>query len=249
MGPVLSSLVNLQKVENELRITRSKLNKGKQGILRQQHAIRQLEGALEAKQGEIKISKMNYDRLDLDLKTSEADIAKMRVALNSAKTNKEYSAVLTRINTDKADLSKLEDKMLQSMAQIETDQSLCSEIAEKIVREQEKLKEIQQRVEDTRQGIQGDIERLEASKDELSEMVPSEYRDLFARLAERYDGEVLATISNSGGKKSEQSCGGCYMSLPLEVVNKLMTKDIVICCPNCGRIMVMAVSSSETTVS
>ncbi len=249
MGPVLSSLVNLQTVENELRITKSKLNKGKQSILRQQHAIRQLEGALEAKQGEIKISKMNYDRLELDLRTSEADIAKMRVALNSAKTNKEYSAVLTRINTDKADLSKLEDKMLQFMTQIESDQSLCTEIEEKIADEQVKLKEIQQRVEDTRQGIQGDIERLEASRNDLSAKVPVEHRDLFTRLAERYDGEVLATISNSGGKKSEQSCGGCYMSLPLEVVNKLMTKDVVICCPNCGRIMVMAVKTSEPTVN
>ena len=40
---------------------------------------------------------------ELDLKTQESAIGRLRNALNTAKSNKEYSAILAQINSDKAD--------------------------------------------------------------------------------------------------------------------------------------------------
>ena len=34
-------------------------------------------------------------------------------------------------------------------------------------------------------------------------------------------------------------CGGCFMGIPAEIVNRLMTNDEVIRCSNCTRILIL----------
>ncbi|MBI9017462.1 MAG: hypothetical protein JEZ07_09410 [Phycisphaerae bacterium] len=240
MGPTLSSLVELQAVEQKLRTTLNKLNKGKKAILRQQHLINQFTETLQAKREEIKQTKMHYDRLDLDLKTREEEVAKLRISLNSAKTNKEYSAVLTQINTTKADTSKLEDQMLALMSQLESDQAECTELEGKIAQCNENLEKLQAKLTENQDDIQSEVDVYKKGYDEKLKAVPAKYQDMFERLAERYEGEVIAEVTHSGGKRSEQSCCGCYMTVPLEVVNSLMgSNDVILTCPSCGRILAM----------
>ena len=232
MGPVLTSLVDLQAVENELRNTKAKLKKANQALLRQQHKIKQLQESQIAKKEQIMQTRKHYDSLDLDRKSREDDIAKMRVALNSARTNKEYSTVLSRINTDKADLSKLEEKLLEIMMQIETIEQETAQIDEQITTEEQNLEKVQNDLEATKQSIQGDLESLESKKAELSNEIDPKHFDMFDRLADRYDGEVISVV-----EQSQRICDGCYMSIPLELINRLLTKDEVSTCPSCGRIL------------
>jgi len=46
-------------------------------------------------------------------------------------------------------------------------------------------------------------------------------------------------IAKQGCKKVASSCGGCFMGITSECVNLLMTKDDIIRCPNCTRILVL----------
>ncbi len=232
MGPVLTSLVDLQAVENELRNTKAKLKKANQALLRQQHKIKQLQESQVAKKDQILQTRKHYDSLDLDRKSREDDIAKMRVALNSARTNKEYSTVLSRINTDKADLSKLEEKLLQIMMEIESLEQETAQFDEQIKIEDENLEKVKNDLETTKESIQGDLDSLEGKKAELSNSIDPKHFDMFDRLADRYDGEVVSEV-----EQKDQICGGCYMSIPLELVNRLLTRDEVITCPSCGRIL------------
>ena len=234
MGPVLSSLVDLQAVENELRNTRAKLKKANQKLLRQQNKIKQIQESILNQKQQIQTSRMNYDRLDLDRKSREDDIAKLRVALNSARTNKEYSTILSRINTDKADLSKLEEQLLQFMMDTEEKQKESALLEEQVVAEEKILEKIIAQIDSTKGGIQEEIDKLEVHKDDLSVTIDPKTRDLFDRLADRYDGEVMAEVS-----MKEKICGGCYMGTPLELINRMMFRDEVIICPSCGRFLYM----------
>jgi len=239
MGPILSSLVELQAVETELRRMQQRLKQTQQILLKQQQQITQLQEALKAKHEEIKLVRMQHDKLELELKVREEDISKYRVALNTARTNKDYSAILTQINTRKADKSKLEDQIITLLNQIETDQSACGEIEADIEVQTQKLQEINQNVSSKQQKLQEDIDKLSKQQAAAAGQVPAKERSLFSRLAERYEGEVLAEVTKEGKRKNEHSCGGCYMKITLESVNALMTKDEVVICPNCGRILVL----------
>ena len=66
-------------------------------------------------------------------------------------------------------------------------------------------------------------------------------------MANKFEGEVLVEVSQSGLKKSDYTCGGCFMSVPLEVVNSLMSRDEMIICPICGRVLVLDLNPTELT--
>ena len=239
MGPILSSLVNLQAIETELRKTQQRLQQAQQIILRQEMQIQRLQEAFGAKKEETKLTRIQHDKLELELKTREESIAKLRVALNNARTNKDYSAVLTQINTRKADKSKLEDQILTLLAQIDSDQAAQKEIEDNIEKERVKLAEIRQVSQAKHQEIQVEVDKLLEQRKEAATQVPPKERSLFERLAERYDGEVLAEISKLNGPRGDHTCGGCYMGVTLESVNALMSHDEVLTCPNCGRIFIL----------
>ena len=55
MGPILSSLVNLQAIETELRKTQQRLKQAQQVVLRQEIQIKHLQEASAAKKEETKL--------------------------------------------------------------------------------------------------------------------------------------------------------------------------------------------------
>ena len=239
MGPILSSLVSLQAIETDLRKTQQRLKQTQQVVLRQEQQIQRLRDAVSAKREEIKLTRMQRDKLELELKIREDEVSKYRAALNQARTNKDYSAILTRINTHKADKSKLEDQILSLMGQIDADQLACREIEENIETESQHLTEIKEQAEGKRLVMQKDLDSLQARRETAAVAVPAKEMSMFDRLADRFNGEVLAQVSQLNGKKGDHSCGGCFMKVTLESVNSLMTRDEVLTCPSCGRILVL----------
>ncbi len=148
MGSVIQSLIKLQSVENRLRAAKAKLARCRRNVIIQENQIRTLQNALEAKKEEIQLTTIQSDRLELELKSRDEEIAKLRASLNSARTNKEYAAVLTQLNTTRADNAKIETQILELMKDIEQDQT-----------ESQKLQ--QQIDEQSRQVEDGDKQRYE----------------------------------------------------------------------------------------
>ena len=84
--------------------------------------------------------------------------------------------------------------------------------------------------------------KIQAEWNEVAKGIPRKALEVFNRVAETYDGEAVATIEQQEGRTAAYSCGGCYMGVPAESVNVLMTKDEIIRCPNCTRILVLSPS-------
>ena len=122
MGSVLNGLVKLQSVENLLRVVKAKLARCRRNVIIQENQVRSLQNAIEAKREEVLLTKVQSDRLELELKTRDEQIARLRASLNTARTNKEYAALLTQLNTTKADNSKIETQILELLKDIEVDE-------------------------------------------------------------------------------------------------------------------------------
>ena len=239
MGPVLNGLVKLQSVENRLRIEKAKLTRCRRNVIIQENQIRSLQNALEAKKEEVLLSKVQFDRLELELKSRDESIARLRAALNGAKTNKEYAAVLTQLNTTKADNSKIETQSLEMLKTIETDENECKEIQDQIDEQKQHLEQLRTEAETLAGKYQVEIDKIQAEWDQVADTIPDKPLEIFKRVTETYDGQAVALIEQQGGKKGAYSCGGCFMGLTAECVNLLMTKDDIIRCPNCTRILVL----------
>ena len=240
MGPVLQALIKLQSVENRLRAAKAKLTRCRRNVIIQENQIRTLQNALEAKKEEIQLTTIQSDRLELELKTRDSDIAKLRASLNTARTNKEYAAVLTQLNTSRADNSKIESQILELMKDIETDNSEIQKIQQQIDEQKTKLEQIRKESEQLATKYEAEADQIQSEWNEAAGNVPAEHLEIFKRVADTYDGEAVAVIEHSEGRNDAYTCGGCFMGVTHECVNQLMTKDDVIRCPNCTRILVLA---------
>lgn len=239
MGSLLLGLIKLQSVENQLRAAKAKLKRCRRNVILQENQLRSLQNSLEAKKEEIQLTRIQSDRLELDLRTRDESVAKYRAALNTARTNKEYAAILTELNTSKADNSKLENQVLELMRNIETDQSECEQISSKIAQQKEALNELRKETEVQAKKYEAEIEQIQKQWDEAAGGISPKTLEIFNRVAETYDGEAIATVELENAKSGPYTCSGCFMGLTNETANQLMTKDEVIRCPNCARILVM----------
>ncbi|MFA5424663.1 MAG: C4-type zinc ribbon domain-containing protein [Phycisphaerae bacterium] len=239
MGPVLSGLVKLQSVENRLRAAKNKLARCRRNVIIQENQIRTLTSSFEAKKEEVKLTRVQSDRLELELKSRDEAIAKLRASLNTAKTNKEYAAVLTQLNTTKADNSKIETQILDLMKDIEADETESKKIEEQIAEQKKALEKVRTESEQLSVKYQAEIDQIQKEWDDTAKDVPADALEIFKRVADTYDGEALSTVEEQEGRNDNYSCGGCFMSITSETVNLLMTKDDIIRCPNCTRILVL----------
>ena len=244
MGSLLNGLARLQAVENRLRAAQAKLVRCKRSVMIQENKIKTEQTALDAKRQEIKLTKLQCDRLDLELKTRDQEIAKFRAALNTAKTNKEYATLLTQLNTTKADNSKIETQVLELMRGIEAEELECGTIQNRIDEQRQKLDEIQRESEAAAVNLQAEVDQVQAEWNGVSKSIPRKILDVFKRVAETYDGQAVVEIEEREGKPAGYSCGGCYMGITTESVNLLLTRDEIIRCPNCTRILVLGNSMS-----
>lgn len=237
MGPVLNGLIKLQRVENRLRAAKTKLARCRRGVLFQENQLRTLQNGLEAKQEEITQTKLQVSRLELDLKERDEQIAKLRNHLNLARTNKEYSALLTELNTAKADDSKIETQVLELMKNIEVDEADCTEIKTQIEQQRLKVDEVRKESESKAVAFEKDIAEVQAEWDNEAKDIPAAALQFFERVAETYDGEAMAEVEQVNENSQSYSCGGCFMGVPAEIVNVLSSKDEIIRCSNCTRIL------------
>lgn len=237
MGPVLHGLINLQRVENRLRAVKAKLARCRRSVLFQENQLRTLQNGLEAKQEEIKMGRLQSDRLELELKSRDEQITKLRNTLNLARTNKEYSVILTELNTAKADDSKLESQVLEIMKNIEADHAACREIETQIEEQKVKLDETRLDSDGKAVELEKEIEEIQREWDIAAGKVPPAVLSIFKRVAETYDGEAMAEVEKADENSVSYSCGGCFMGVPAEVVNILTGKDELIRCSNCTRIL------------
>ncbi len=239
MGPILYGLIKLQSVENRLRAAKAKLSRSRRNVIIQENQVRSLQSALEAKKEELQLTKVQSSRLELELKTRDGEVSKLRAALNTAKSNKEYAAVLTQLNTTRADNSKLENQILELMKAVEADEAECETIRKQIEAQKLQLEQTRKATEASAVEHEAEIGKIQAEWNGVAKEIPPEPLKIFKRVAETYDGEAVAQVEEQEGRNAAYSCGGCFMGITTESVNLLMTRDELIRCPNCTRILVL----------
>lgn len=243
MGATLDALHRLQEVELQITEIRSGIDRKARAVTRQQNRIHELDAKITALQAAIRHDQIEADRFDLDVKSHEADIAKLRTALNAAKTNKEYSAILTQLNTNKADNSKTEERVLVALTQIDVKKKDLAAIQEERAAELTKMAEFQSAVQQTEQHAKPRMDKLLSERERAAKSVPAAALQVFTRVANKNEGQALAAVIRTNPKRAEYACGGCNMAINIEQVNAIMSRDEAVLCNSCGRILYLEQSS------
>lgn len=237
MATTLEALHRLQDIELQLSAIKQKLSSKQRSVTAHTHRLNSLGEDIARQHENVQRQQVEADRLDLEVKSREAEVTKLRTALNTARTNKEYAAILTQINTDKADNAKLEDRILQILAKVDEMRTEAKKLDEQREQEMRRLAQLQNEHDDLKRETGSKVQQLQAEREEAADGVPPTVLQTFERVAERYDGEAMAMVVRTNPRREEFICQGCNMTVTLEKVNALITRDEVQQCQSCGRIL------------
>ena len=245
MASMLEALHRLQDCELKLAQLRQEREAKARRVEAHQRRVRKADEQLQRCQLATRERQKRLDFLQLDVASREESIDKHRQALNKAKTNKEYAAILTALNTEKADNSKLETEILQLMEAVQTAETEAASV------ESEKAKFLSElaRAEEVLRAYDADSQpqrdSLQTDREHCAEGLLPTTLATFNRVAGHHDGEAIAPVVKIHPKRDEYVCSGCNMNIALEVVNSLQTREDLQVCKVCGRILCLEPSPAQ----
>jgi predicted nucleic acid-binding Zn-ribbon protein len=237
MGPTNVALVKLFQADQQLREAQGRLEAATKNVRVQERRTNDLSARIQQAAQALREQQSKSANQELDLKSRDAHIEKLRTQQQNAKNNKEYQAFLIEINTAKVDKGKVEDETMKTMEIVERSTAELKELTTQLEGEKAKLAQMQSDIGAKVQQLQGEIDALRPAREEAANAVPPKALQAFNRLAEHHDGEAMSPIMKPDRRLEEYTCGACMMDLVRDVYNKLHVRDDLVFCPSCRRIL------------
>ncbi len=231
-------LLTLFRLDRQVRGLRSRLASAERYLQAQDHQLDELgaqQDELAHRRQQVQATVAN---LEMEGAGSDERMEKLRDELNNASTNKQYTAVLTELNTVKLSRSGLDDHLLEEMEQIDRIAEQIAQLKGQVA-ERRKVREVAEAQLQERQGEIGQrLAELEVEHDAAATGIPGNELSAFNHLADSYDGEAMAPIEEIDRRHREYACGACNMHMPFEAVSLLLgATESLVTCSACGRIL------------
>jgi uncharacterized protein len=237
MGPTNVALVNYQQADQRVREAQARLDAATKDVRIQERKVHDLAEKHKLAGSKLMESQSRQGQLDLDIKTRDTHIEKLRTQQQNAKNNKEYQAFLVEINTQKVDRTTVEEELLKLMEQVEKSQTEQKDLTALVDAERSKLDSMRRQITDKITALQAEIDSLKPERDAAAAKVPPKARESYDKLADRYEGEAMAKLTKPDRRREEYVCGSCHMELVIDVYNKLHSRDEIVVCPSCRRML------------
>src|SRR3989304_8469421 len=215
MNERIEVLRRLQSIDTNIkRLEGDKLYRG-YDVQKKQNQIQQKKQELAEIGEEIKSFQKNTSIKELDLKTKEGEIEKLRIQMNQIKTNKEYSAIKNEIGGKEADKSLLEEEILMMITKYKERQQRKGSFKKEVEHEETQLKGLQDRVKADLEKTENEITELKKKRSEFTVKLDRDALHHYNRLVSHKDALAVVSVVN-------MVCQGCFMAVTAQKINKLM---------------------------
>lgn len=226
----IETLVKLQELDSEIyALGNEKAAKPVQ--------VKEIEMSFEAKKQNLaalekeslEIQKLRKEK-ELELASNTESVKKLQGQLYSLKTNKEFAAMQQQIADAKADGSVIEEKILISFEESDKIKARIDQENLRLKEEEKIFSEQKKSIESRLKEIDSRLSVLEAQRKQLIPDVDHKMLLDYERILHSRDGLALVAVKDN-------SCGGCHMLLPPQVINLIKMYEHIITCEMCNRIL------------
>jgi hypothetical protein len=226
----LGSLIKLQAIDTQIYGLRSE--KAAKPV-----EIKALEDSFEIKKAymaeldkkSLDLTKKKKDK-ELELASKEAASVKLQGQLYSLKTNKEYQVMLQQIQDAKADVSVIEDNILEVLDEMDKLKSKVDEERLKIKEEEKLFISEKGKIEARIKEIDDRLSQLDTNRKQAVVDIDPKILSQYERILTSRDGLAIVTVKDN-------SCGGCNMFVPPQVINLIKMYGRIITCETCNRML------------
>jgi len=199
----------IKKLDEKKNIEKEKMQKEKERIELLEKERRQKEGHLNLEQEKIK---------------------RAEGRMFEVKTNKEYQALLSEVDTIKEAISREEEEILKVLDEID-------ELKKSLSKREKEVAVVLEKVEAEKKIIQEKMvqddeiwkKRMER-KEVLTKQLESKLYKLYNTLKERRQGVGVVSVKH-------ETCQGCFVNVPPQMFIEVQKNNALIRCPHCNRIL------------
>ncbi|MCL4542134.1 MAG: C4-type zinc ribbon domain-containing protein [Deltaproteobacteria bacterium] len=231
MNQQVSFIIEIQNIDMDLL----KFEEAVKEILKD---IKETEDALkleEERRGKLRneLLELNkkVDMEELNIKSYDERIAKMKDAQKLIQTNKEYNAMQKSVKDNESLKKKSEDDILSYLTnkdelnnEILHAQKAVNELTGSLAEKSEIYKKSKQELDKVKKDS-NDKKALLVGK------VKKEYYAVYEAVKRNKKLPAVASVAQSG------ACTGCYRMLPPQQFNELLSETLFMQCPVCSRIL------------
>ncbi len=234
---ITEKLLKLYRVDEQLRSLRSRLDGAERYSNAQNRKLTELKGAKTQTHDDMMHAAATGANFETEAKTIDERMETLRERMTSSKTNKEYTAFVTELNTIKIDKDEAESKALELMSESEDLQEKITELEGQIT-EREKVCEMAVKEYDERKAAIADrLAELEGEREAALADVPEYALAAYTVQLDWNDGEAMAVVHENDRRNMEYACGACHMTIPIERLSKLLGCGDMTSCPSCQRLL------------
>ena len=226
----IKKLIQLQELDTEIFDLQSKKETFPVRIKEMDDSLEAKRSGMKEAEDELKKTQLAKNAKETDMQAKEELIKKHDGELYQIKNNKEYQALQQEIDSIKADVSLLEEDLINLFDEIEKAQARCEE--EKRIFEEEK-----QRIEKEKQNIKAEekalserLNELGAKRDDFVKTIDQGILGQYERILENRGRVALARING-------EFCSECNIHLRPQTINEAKLKKKITCCESCARML------------
>ena len=223
-------LIELQKIDSEIYHLKKELKAHPALTQKIESDYEKKKVHLKVAEDELKSTQLRQKQKEGDLASKEEKIKKLQSQLYQLKTNKEYSSMDLEIKGLKADASVLEEEILNLLDVVDQAKSKCGKEKELLAVEEKKSKETLDKLSQRASEIQAEISIREEKRKAYTPNVEKKLISQYERILKGREGLALVPVRNN-------SCGGCHIELPPQIVNEIQLQEKMIICESCARIL------------
>ena len=231
LGGQVKKLIEMQKLDGQIY-------KMQQDLIDKPKIIENLKNEFEATKAKLnefeersKLIQVQRKESELNLKTKEDMVIKANSVLSELKTNKEYTAKITEIESLKADKSIVEEKILISFDETDLINKDIDQEKDILLKRETEYLANKSLIEAEINQIELDIKDLQGQRNQRISDIDPKIRDRYQRILNNKEGLAITPVIGAG------SCGGCYMTVTTQMRNQIKQNIDLVACEFCMRIL------------
>lgn len=226
-------LVKLQELDSEIYALKNERESKPSEIKAIEESFEAKKQSLASLEKEsLELQKQRKEK-ELELATNAEAVKKLQSQLYSLKTNKEFQTMLQQIADTKADGSLIEEKILISFEDSDKIKAKVDQENLKLKAEEKVFLEEKKKVELRIKEIDERLSQLQSQRKQVTPGIDPKMLAEYERILSSRDGLAIVTVVDN-------SCGGCHMLVPPQVINLIKMYEHIVTCEVCNRIFYIA---------
>lgn len=244
MSNLMQAILDLNGIDRRIVRGKLRLQEVTRAVATQEKALEDTRAKARSIEQNIKDKAFSADRLNMDVRTAEAEVADQERKLKNIKNQREFRIVTDRIKDLKIRVDENESAVLGNMTELDSLREKMAEAHTQVGEEDLKLTSVKQKAQEEVDEIKAKhaalLEERKEAVAKVEKLDGSAYHTYDLAL-KRTKGDPIAAMTMDG------ICQSCFLRQNTNVLNMVhIGADVKSCkCQGCGRILYVKAGEAE----